>query len=249
MYDKMIAVEVNVPMNKLQLEGPILIADDDASLVSFLQEYFGALNCRVLAASDGQRAVELVKTEAPSFIILDIMMPFMDGTTACWEIRKISSAPIVMLTAKIEEEDKIRGFERGADDYLCKPFSPRELVARMQAILRRMRTSERKASGLILNNNANLSYDSESHRFYWKKVPLQFTYQEAQIVITLLKMQGKVCTREHLLNVLYPLGDKDVVDRIVDVHIGNIRQKIRDTDPGFDLIETVRSIGYRLKEG
>lgn len=176
-------------------------------------------------------------------------MPFMDGTTACWEIRKISNAPIVMLTAKIEEEDKIRGLERGADDYLCKPFSPRELVARMQAILRRMRTSERKASGLILNNNANLLYESESHRFYWKKAPLQFTYQEAQIVITLLKMQGKVCTREHLLNVLYPLGDKDVVDRIVDVHIGNIRQKIRDTDPGFDLIETVRSIGYRLKEG
>ncbi|MDR6998641.1 response regulator transcription factor [Neobacillus niacini] len=226
------------------LTGPVLVVDDNPSLVTFLMDYFEGLGCKVYCAKNGQEALSLIKKVSPSFIILDLMMPFLDGYETCKEIRRNSQVPIIMLTAKVEEEDKLRGLYSGADDYLTKPFSPRELVARMQTILRRCLSETDFPNKLQCGY---LLYDEDKHMFFWKKSLIHLTLQEAQIVIHLLECKGKVCTREQLLNCLYPNGDYDVVDRIVDVHIGNIRQKVRTVDPEFNLIKTIRGIGYRLE--
>lgn len=233
-------------MESLLLNGSILVVDDDVSIANFLKDYLEALGCRVVCVKDGQEALNITKKTAPAFVILDLMMPFVDGYAVCEEIRKISQVPILMLTAKMEEEDKIRGLYTGADDYLTKPFSPRELVARMQAILRR--TEDKRISASHLLQISHLSYDSEKHSFQWKGKPIYLTLQEAKVLQMLMEAAYRVCTREQLLDILYPAGDKYVTDRIIDVHIGNIRQKIRAVDERFDLIETVRGIGYRLKE-
>jgi DNA-binding response OmpR family regulator len=231
-------------MNLLVLNGPVLVIDDDPSLVTFLKDYLEALGCEVYSAKNGQDALNLIGKLSPAFIILDLMMPFLDGYETCKKIRKTSQVPILMLTAKIEEEDKLRGLYMGADDYLTKPFSPRELVARMQTILRRCLN---KTDFIIKLSCGYFFYHEEKHMFFWKRSPIHLTYQEAQIAIYLLESKGKVCTREQLLNCLYPNGDSDVVDRIVDVHIGNIRQKIRAVDSSFNLIRTIRGIGYCLE--
>lgn len=231
-------------MNLLVLNGPVLVIDDDPSLVTFLKDYLEALGCEVYSAKNGQDALNLIDKLPPAFIILDLMMPFLDGYETCKKIRKTSQVPILMLTAKIEEEDKLRGLYMGADDYLTKPFSPRELVARMQTILRRCLN---KTDFFTKLSCGYFFYHEEKHKFFWKSSPIHLTYQEAQIAIYLLESKGKVCTREQLLNCLYPNGDSDVVDRIVDVHIGNIRQKIRAVDSSFNLIRTIRGIGYCLE--
>lgn len=231
-------------MDHLLLEGPVLVVDDDHSLATFIKDYLEALGCEVFCSKDGQDALNRISVMSPAFVILDVMMPFMDGYETCFEIRKMSRVPILMLTAKIEEEDKVRGLQIGADDYLTKPFSPRELVARIQAIMRRYLYRRSAPNKLYCSG---LLYDKERHLFFWKREPIHLTFQETQIAIHLLERKGKVCTREHLLNCLYPNRDRDVVDRIIDVHIGNIRQKIREVDSKFDLIKTIRGIGYCLE--
>jgi DNA-binding response OmpR family regulator len=231
-------------MDSILLNGPVLVVDDDHSLSTFLKEYLEALGCEVFSAKNGQEALNLLGKMSPAFVILDLMMPFLDGFETCKEIRKTSQVPILLLTAKIEEEDKLRGLHNGADDYLTKPFSPRELVARMQTIMRRY------LSGISSSNKlhcGSLLYYEERHLFFWKRSPIHLTFQEAQITIHLLKNMGKVCTRDELLECLYPTGDNDVIDRIIDVHIGNIRQKIRAVDERFNLIRTIRGIGYCLE--
>lgn len=233
-------------MDMLFLNGPVLIVDDDPSIASFLETYFQAIGCQVVLATDGQKALKVIEKESPAFVILDVMMPFMNGFMTCKEIRQRSDTPILMLTAKIEEDEKIQGLQLGADDYLTKPFSPRELVARMQAILRR--TKDKCTFGSNLLRISNLTYNSEKHLFQWKGKPIYLTLQEGKLLQALMEATYRICTREQLLDILCPVGDKYVTDRIIDVHIGNIRQKIRATDEGFDLIETVRGIGYRLKE-
>lgn len=233
----------------LSLEGPVLVVDDDAAIVRFLETYLEALGCEVLTASDGHKALKILDKFNPSFVILDVMMPFQDGYETCRQIRKKSDSPILMLTAKIEETDKIRGLELGADDYLTKPFSPRELVARMQAILRRAnRPLKNEEVSTPILRFGELTYDAKRHLFNWVGHSVYLTSQEAKIMIELLEKKGLISTREHLLNVLYPTGEEGAVDRIIDVHIGNIRQKLRAIDSTYDPIQTVRGIGYRLQE-
>ncbi|MCZ8513704.1 response regulator transcription factor [Paenibacillus filicis] len=232
-------------LETLVLNGPVLLVDDDEAIVSFLKAYLEALGCRIVTASNGREALDAVNKISPAFIILDLMMPFMDGYAACEEIRKLSGAPILMLTAKMDEDDKVRGLLAGADDYLTKPFSPRELAARMQAILRRISGSREHFRRIRV---ADFEYDEERHHFSWKGTPLYFTFQEAKILIHLAENKTRILTREQLLEVLYPAGDSEVTDRIIDVHIGNIRHKFRAIDSAFDLIITCRGIGYSMKE-
>jgi len=228
-------------------EKTILIVEDDHKTSSLVALYMEKEGFRTVIAEDGHAAIEIVDRQQPDFVILDLMLPKMDGWEVCRYIRRSSDIPILMLTAREDEVDRISGLTLGADDYVTKPFSPRELVARVKAILRRGRieTRDRKtvfsAAGLVL--------DTEKFKvtLHGENIPL--TPHEYKLLEALMTGQGKVLSRQRLLEYLYPNDEAIVIDRVIDVHIGKLRQKIREdpADPKFIL--TVRGVGYRFAEG
>jgi len=197
----------------------------------------------VLAAYDGPQALEMFDRHKPGFVILDLMLPKIDGVTLCRRIRETSAVPILMLTAKVEEVDKLVGLSVGADDYVTKPFSPRELVARVRAILRRSApaalTRPRLARG-------GLVMDLERHEVSVEGREVRLTPIEYKLLQALMEFPGRVFTRDQLLAHVYAFDEAVVVDRTVDVHIGKLREKLGD-DPGRPrYIQTVRGVGYKL---
>lgn len=222
----------------------IMIADDDQNVHSALSPYFRREGHQILSAFNGEEAMALIEKASPDMVILDIVMPKMDGLEVCREIRKKSNVPIIMLTAKGEEFDKLLGLELGADDYITKPFSPREVQARVKAVFRRMRDMKNKDCGeqLIIGN---LEIDRGGYIVKLNGMPIACTPKETEILWTLAGNPGMVFSREHLLQSIWGydfLGDT----RAVDSHIKRIRAKLCNDENNWD-IKTVWGVGYRLE--
>lgn len=223
--------------------GTILIVEDDnktASLISLYLEREGYETC---AASDGMEALELVRRKNPLAVILDLMLPRLDGWEVCRRIREFSDVPILMLTARGEEFDRVLGLTIGADDYVVKPFSPRELVARIKALLRRTGIGARDTRARL--TVGPLEIDTRKHEATVGGHKIDLTPSEFKLLHLLMNSPGRLFTREQLLDALYPLGEQ-VIDRVIDVHISKLRQKIEKDPTGPRYIATVRGYGYRL---
>ena len=224
----------------------ILIMEDDPDIVELVQYNLEREGFRVLAAKDGESGLKDAGTRHPSLVILDLMLPGIEGLEVCRQLKQILGTrdiPLMMLTAKGEESDIIVGLEVGADDYLVKPFSPRELIARIRAILRRgpARTEEQLPQRITLGP---LSIDSERHEVLVRGKPVALTLAEFRLLRALAANPGRVFTRDQLLEKLTG-GDAIVTDRTVDVHVSAVRKKLK-TDG--DLVVTVRGVGYKCKD-
>ncbi|MBI1820576.1 MAG: response regulator transcription factor [Nitrospirae bacterium] len=224
----------------------ILIVEDDRKTASILSLYLQKEGFQTFEAYNGIDALSLFKKCRPVFVLLDLMIPKLDGIEVCKKIRQESDVPIMMVTAKVEEIDKLVGLSIGADDYVVKPFSPREIVARVKVILRRFQ--RRGAGSLKTFSFQGLAVDSEKHKVTLNSVPLQLTHVEFKLLVTLLAVPGRVYSREALLEEIYPGGEATVLDRTVDVHIKNLRQKIEKNPARPRYIKTVRGIGYQFAE-
>jgi DNA-binding response OmpR family regulator len=229
------------------MEGTVLIVEDDKKTASLIALYLEREGFQTIIAYDGQQALELSRQYKPTFVILDLMLPLVDGWDVCRQLRQSSNVPILILTARGEETDRVSGLTLGADDYVVKPFSPRELVARVKAILRRGRLETSKEKKLL--SYGDLFLDLEKHKVTLAGQPILLTPHEFKLLQTLMEVPGRVFSRDELLAHLYPKHEAIVVDRVVDVHIGNLRQKVEKDPSDPHYILTVRGIGYRFTEG
>ncbi len=218
----------------------ILVVDDKANVRNMLKDYLGEQGYRVLTAENGQEALFVTRYDKPDLVLLDVMMPRMDGFTFLPAFRRESNAPVILLTAKLEEEDKIIGLELGADDYVTKPFAMRELLARVRAQLRR--AAQAPVSSSILHVGA-LRLNKETRQVSVGGRPVNLTPTEFDLLAHLMASPGRVFTRAELLD---GLGTAAMVERTVDVHIRNLRAKIERDPAQPEYIETVFSVGYRL---
>jgi DNA-binding response OmpR family regulator len=226
----------------------VLVVDDDHKLIALVRMYLERDGFTVVGAYDGRQALDLFARHRPGFVILDVMLPGMDGIEVCRALRRRSTVPILLLTARVEESDKLSGLSVGADDYVTKPFSPRELVARVHAILRRAgpRGADTAAAAKIVRGD--LSMDVERHEVFVGDREVRLTVVEYKLLQALMEFPGRVFTREQLLTHVYAFDEAVVIDRTIDVHVGKLREKLGD-DPGRPrYIETVRGVGYRLLE-
>lgn len=227
------------------MEDKILIVDDEEHILELLKFNLENAGFKVITASNGIEALEYLKNSLPKLILLDLMLPGMDGYDVCKEIRReknLSNIPIIMITARSEELDKILGLELGADDYITKPFSIRELIARVKAVLRRTTNSP---SNDKVFSYGNLMVDFEKHEVTKNGDRVDLTLKEFELLELLIKNKGKVLTRDSLLDKIWGyeyIGET----RTVDVHIRHLRQKIEDDDKNPRYIETIRGIGYRF---
>ncbi|MDH3593513.1 MAG: response regulator transcription factor [Rhodospirillales bacterium] len=224
---------------------PILVVEDDRNIAALVETYLARAGFEPIVAHDGPAGLELLRRHKPGFVVLDLMLPGVDGWDLCREIRKQSDVPILILTAREEELDRILGFSLGADDYVVKPFSPRELVERVKAILRRSRPAAPDADARLQHGPLVLEPDKHKVTLDGRSIPL--TPSEYTLLHTLMSAPGRVFSRDTLLGHLHRHGEA-VVDRVIDVHIGKLRQKI-EADPSEPrLILTVRGVGYRFAE-
>ena len=220
----------------------ILIVEDEENIAEVLIAYAKQQDYETEHFNSGKGVVSFVKQNAVDLILLDLMLPDVDGTELCKQIRAFSSVPIIMLTAKSEEIDRLLGLELGADDYICKPFSPKEVIARIKAVLRR--TSQPKTN-IINHNNFQLHKDDFEARLNGKSIG--FTAVEFKIFLLFISHVGRVFTREDIINNVYS-DTTDISDRNIDTHIKNIRKKINDIQAGLNPIAAVYSVGYKFKE-
>ncbi len=227
------------------MKGPILIVEDDKKTASLVALYLERDGFETVIAYDGRQAIELAQRHNPIFVILDLMLPLVDGWEVCRQLRQSSDVPILILSAREEEIDRVSGLTLGADDYVVKPFSPRELVARVKAILRRGRIPAIKDK---LLSSEGLVLDQEKHKVTLDGRLVELTPHEFNILHTLMAFQGKAFSRDELLTHLYPKHEANVIDRVVDVHIGKLRQKIEKDPSNPRFILTVRGLGYKFAE-
>lgn len=223
----------------------ILIVDDEESIVELLEFNLSQAGFKIMSTKDGYEGLQLAKQEKPDLIILDIMLPGLDGLEICRLLRKETSTPILMLTARKTESDKVIGFELGADDYLTKPFSPRELIARIKAVLRR--TGNEGLSPEKPLERGGLVINSSKHEVYSNGVKIDLTLKEFELLKLLATHPGRVFTREYLLERLWDDGIYSDT-RTIDVHIRHLREKVEANPGNPDYIQTVRGMGYKFKE-
>ncbi|MCG9968329.1 response regulator transcription factor [Pelotomaculum terephthalicicum JT] len=231
----------------------IMIVDDEKNILELVRFNLEREGYRVISAVDGAQCLELARTQAPDLIVLDVMLPEIDGLEVCRELRKNNQTrniPIIMLSAKAEELDRVLGLEIGADDYVTKPFSPRELVARIKARLRNVRFEKERGKESTKKNLMDfgrLVIDEDRFDVYIDGLKQDFTLKEFELLRFMARRPGKVFSREQLLESVWGydyVGDS----RTVDVHIRHIRQKLEQLPGGARLVETVRGVGYRFKE-
>lgn len=211
----------------------ILIVEDEPKLAALESDYLRSQGYDTHCIADGSEVVAWVRAKAPDLILLDLMLPGRDGLEICRELRTFTDVPIVMVTAKVEEIDRLVGLDLGADDYVCKPFSIRELVARVRAILRRPRSAP---TGLHV----------DEHRATLDGKELDLTPVELRLLRALASSPGRVFPRERLLERLYE-DHRVVTDRTVDAHVKNLRRKLEEVRPGEDLVRSIYGVGYKLE--
>lgn len=224
----------------------ILVIDDEKKLINVVTEYLKLEGFEVFSAEDGIKALKLFYSKRPDFVILDLMLPNISGEKICEEIRSESDVPVLMLTSKSGEEQRIKGLELGADDYVTKPFSPRELVMRVKAILRRTQAVNR--SNILSFNDGDLIIDTDNLSVKKRQKEIETTPNEFKILAMLAENPGKTFSRSQLINAA--LGyDFIGYDRTVDTHIKNLRHKIEDNSKNPEYIKTVYGAGYRFGGG
>lgn len=224
----------------------ILIADDESAIRRILTTRLSMVGYNVVAAADGREALERFETESPDLVVLDVMMPKLNGYGVCQKIRTQSDVPIIMLTALGDVADRITGLELGADDYLTKPFSPKELEARIQAILRRFKDSAaaRDVSAEVIKVDT-LRIDTIKRRVYKGETSVPLTYIEFNLLELLLKRSGEAVSRSEILQELWGYAPRRIADmRVVDVHVARLRAKIEADQRNPEFILTVRGVGY-----
>ncbi len=235
-----------VPKADTQSGGRILVVDDEPHIVELVRYNLAQEGFDVSVAYDGHDAIEKAKKDAPDLVILDLMLPYVDGLEVCRHIRKESSVPILMLTAKHGEQERVVGLELGADDYVTKPFSPRELVARVRAILRRTaRETQRPAANPVAVGG--LVLDPTTHEVRLRGRLIDLTTKEFDLLQLLLSHPNRVFTRDFLLEHIWGY-DYFGSTRTVDMHISRLREKIEDDPNAPTYITTVRGVGYKLKK-
>ncbi|MBE0620852.1 MAG: response regulator [Burkholderiales bacterium] len=214
----------------------VLVVEDDAKIAQLLLDYLRAEGLPAQAVADGAEALRRVSHERPSLILLDLMLPGLDGIGVCRAVRQFSDVPIIMLTARIDEVDRLLGLDTGADDYVCKPFSPREVMARVKAQLRR-------AEGRLTTQARPWQVDDDRLRIAWRGQWLNLTVLEFRLLRLMLGQPGRAFSRAQLLDSMHA-DDRDVSDRAIDSHVKNVRHKIQALDPDFDCIASIYGVGY-----
>ena len=220
----------------------ILVVDDEARIVKLVRDYLERAGYHVIDARDGATALQVARCEKPDLIVLDLMLPAVDGLDVCRRLRRESGIPIVMLTARVEEVDRIVGLELGADDYVTKPFSPRELVARVGATLRR---AKGQVGPSTILRAGDLELDTASQTATLAGEPVDLTNTEFQLLATLVRQPGRILTREQLLEAVHGYSFEGY-DRSVDSHIKNLRRKIEANPRQPQYLQTVYGVGYRF---
>lgn len=216
----------------------ILIIEDEPKLAALMTDYLRAAHYETEWLADGSNAVQRIREVAPELVLLDLMLPGKDGLEICREVRAFSEVPIIMVTARVEEIDRLLGLELGADDYVCKPFSPRELVARIKTILRRVQRGGGVPESALLIDAAGYAATLRGQR-------LDLTPVEFRLLAALAAAPGRILSRAHLLEQIYD-DHRIVTDRTVDTHVKNLRRKMEQVSPGTDMIHSVYGVGYRL---
>ena len=217
----------------------VLVVEDEEKIARLLLDYLHQSGFETLATADGTAVAGLVRQQSPDLILLDLMLPGRDGLEICREIRTFSSVPIIMVTARIEEIDRLLGLELGADDYICKPFSPREVVARVKAVLRRSdKDAPLPMSGLKL--------DEARYRATLDSRELDLTAVEFKLLHFLAANPGRIYNRQQLMDRIYP-DERIVSDRTIDSHIKKLRKKIADVSTATELIHSVYGVGYKFE--
>ncbi|MGD0610517.1 MAG: response regulator transcription factor [Anaerolineales bacterium] len=222
----------------------VLVVDDEQKIVKIARDYLEQSGFRVLSASDGKLALAIARHDRPDLIVLDLMLPGMDGLDVCRSLRRESDVPIIMLTARAEEADRLIGLELGADDYIVKPFSPRELVARVRALLRR---AQGKVTGPGRLQVGDLEIDLEGHRASRTGQAIKLTPLEFNILAILAQRPGQTFTRAQLLDRLHGVAYGGI-DRSIDAHIKNLRRKLEDDPVEPRFILTVYGVGYQFTD-
>lgn len=217
----------------------ILIVEDEPKLATLMRDYLSMAGYAVHCLENGLEVIPWVRSHTPRLILLDLMLPGRDGLDICKELRGFSAVPVIMITARVEEVDRLLGLDIGADDYICKPFSPREVVARVKAILRRSPQLEVVAQ-------ARIHIDEEHYRASFDGVALDLTPVELRLLSTFARAPGRVFSRDQLLDKLYS-DHRVVTDRTVDSHIRNVRRKLAQACPGQDPIQSLYGVGYKLE--
>jgi DNA-binding response OmpR family regulator len=228
---------------------PILVVDDDPKIVTLVRTYLEREGFSVVTAGDGKSALAAVTTSSPRLIVLDIMLPELDGLALLRILRERSEIPIVLLSARGSTADRVYGIHEGADDYLVKPFSPAELVVRVKAVLRRTERSQGapRARGAI--SHADLSIDLDRFEVRRGLASIALTAAEFRLLTALVQAEGRVLTRQTLLDALYGPVQGDALERTIDVHVGRLRDKLGDSADRPRYIATVRGAGYRAVDG
>ncbi len=227
---------------------PILVVDDDRKIVALVRAYLEREGFRVIVAYDGREALRQARSTDPALIVLDLMLPEIDGFEVMRLLRADSDVPVLMLTARSSLPERILGLEKGADDYLPKPFSPAELVVRVKAVLRRI--AKPAAAGAVKPSTSTLTQhdlviDIERYEVRRGEELVPLTPVEFKLLVTLVAADGRALTRDQLLDAVYGSDDGDVLDRTIDVHIGRLREKLGDDAEQPRYVMTVRGVGYR----
>lgn len=221
----------------------ILVVEDEAVIAQILCEYLQKSSYRCTHLADGKKVIASVKSDPPDLILLDLMLPGKDGLELCKEIRSFSSVPIFMITARVEEIDRLLGLELGADDYICKPFSPREVVARVKGCFRRMRQAPQGAE----SGKGGFDLDEAQQRISYKGERLDLTPTEYRLLKLFISSPSRVYSRAQLLDLCYQ-QEQIIVDRVIDSHIKNLRKKLSQILPeGQEVIHAVYGVGYRFE--
>lgn len=218
----------------------ILIVEDEDRLAGLLADYLKAAGYAVYRLGEGPPVADWVRTHHPALVLLDLMLPGRDGLEVCREIRSFSRVPIIITTARVEEVDRLLGLELGADDYVCKPYSPREVVARVRAVLRRGGPDPAPAAG-------TLSLDADSLRVRAQDREIELTAVEFALLATLYAAPGRIFSRDRLMDRIYQ-DHRVVSDRTIDSHVKKLRRKLTELLPGRELIHSVYGVGYRYEE-
>ncbi len=219
----------------------ILIVEDEPKLAEVLQDYLQQAGYRTDTLMEGTSVIEWIRHNNPDLVLLDLMLPGRNGMDICRDLRSFSTVPVIMMTARVEEIDRLLGLEMGADDYVCKPYSPREVVARVKAVLRRVQVNTETAAdtfGVTLNPEAfTASYNG---------TPIELTPVEFRLLEVLMSQPGRVYSRASLMDAIYT-DNRVVTDRTVDSHVKNLRRKLQAVMPAEEIIRSIYGVGYKLE--
>jgi len=224
---------------------PILVVDDDPKIVALVRAYLERERFRVVTAGDGRAALRAIEEHAPRLVVLDLMLPEVDGLAVIRRTRAMGDIPILVLSARGSTGDRIQGLTEGADDYLPKPFSPAELVARVRTILRRTERDALDAAGDVRYRTGDLEVDLARHAVRVAGRDIVLSVLELRLLAALLAADGRILSRDQLLDAIHGVGEADVTDRAIDVYVKRLREKLGDDPAAPRFVATVRGAGYR----